>query len=272
MAADATVLLRPQKLYAGYVFDLDGTVYLGDDVLPTAPETIAALRGHGRRVVFFSNNATKTRREYAAKLTRLGIPASEDDVLLSTSVLLELLRATAPGARVFPIGEAPLQAALRDAGFPLEDHPARIDVVVASFDRAFAYPKLQTAFDAIRAGARLVATNADRYCPVPGGGEPDAAAVIAAIEACTGVPCEAVAGKPSRHAADAVLRMLGVPASECLVAGDRLETDIALGLDAGMSAALTLTGATAVETLDSSPVRPTYVIESLADLLPGSAG
>src|SRR5204862_6866279 len=101
-------------------------------------------------------------------------------------------------AGLFGVGEEPRKQGLRAAGFQFSETAGEIDIVVASFDRTFVYQKLQIAFDAIRAGARLVATNPDRYCPVPGGGgEPDCAAVIAAIEACTGVKCEAITGKPS---------------------------------------------------------------------------
>ena len=105
-------------------------------------------------------------------------------------------------------------------------------------------------------------------CPVPGGGEPDAAAIIAAIEACTDTKVEAVVGKPSQYMAAAVLDLLGIQAQECLIIGDRLETDVLLGLNAGMSAALTLTGATDELTLRESPIKPTYVLRQLAELVP----
>ncbi len=258
----------PDRLFRGYLFDLDGTVYLGDALLPTVGATIARLRGDGRRTVFLSNNPTHTRAFYAEKLTRLGLPTPIDDILVSTQALVELLLDRVPGARLFVIGEAPLAAELRDAGFRLVERAAETDAVVASFDRTFAYWKLQVAFDAIRAGARFFATNGDRFCPVPGGGEPDAASVIAAIEACTGATCEAIAGKPSPHMMAAALRIVGLPAEECLMTGDRLETDVRMGLEAGMPAALVLTGATAASALEASPVRPTYVLHQLADLLP----
>jgi len=260
---------RPDRLYRGYVFDLDGTVYLGDALLPTAGATIARLRALGCRTVFLSNNPTHPPGDYARKLTRLGLPTTVDDILVSTQVLVSFLLERMPGARVFVIGEEPLVHALAAAGFEVVADAARTDAVIASFDRTFAYPKLQVAFDAIRAGARFFATNGDRFCPVPGGGEPDAAAVIAAVEACTGVACEAIVGKPSRHTSDAVLRMLDLPPAECLVTGDRLETDVRMGLDAGMAAAITLTGATTAAMVASSPIVPTYVLDLLADLLPG---
>lgn len=113
-----------------------------------------------------------------------------------------------------------------------------------------------------------LATNGDRYCPVPGGGEPDASAIIAAIEACTLVRCEAIAGKPSRHTIDAALDLVGLTAADCIMTGDRLETDVTMGLDAGMSVALTFTGATTPEMVAASPILPTYVLDRLADLLP----
>jgi NagD protein len=258
----------PDRLYRGYVFDLDGTVYLGDALLPTAGETIARLRALGCRTIFLSNNPTHPPEDYAAKLTRLGLPTVVEDVLVSTQVLVSFLRERMPGARLFVIGEGPLVRALDAAGFEVVGDAARTDAVIASFDRTFAYPKLQVAFDAIRAGARFFATNGDRYCPVPGGGEPDAAAVIAAVEACTGVACEAIVGKPSRYTSDAVLAMLGLPPGECLMTGDRLETDVRMGLDAGMAAAITLTGATTADAVARSSIIPTFVVERLADLLP----
>ncbi len=259
---------RPDRLFRGYVFDLDGTVYLGDALLPTAGETITRLRDLGCRTVFLSNNPTHPADDYAAKLTWLGLPTDVSDILVSTQVLVRFLQERMPGARLLVLGEMPLVNALVAGGFEVTDRAAGTDAVIASFDRTFAYPKLQAAFDAIRAGARFFATNGDRFCPVPGGGQPDAASVIAAVEACTGVPCEAIVGKPSRHTSEAVLAMLDLPPADCLMTGDRLETDVRMGLDAGMSAAIALTGATTADMVTISSIRPTYVVERLADLIP----
>lgn len=264
---------RPLSLYDAYVFDLDGTVYLGDALLPTAGETIVTLRNLGRRTVFLSNNPTHSRADYAAKLTRLGLLTSSADVINSTVVMVDFLkrlyaRSDSGAPRLFVVGEEPLMVELGAAGFELCEDPGRVDAVIASFDRTFVYRKLQIAFDAIRAGARFFATNADRFCPVPGGGEPDAAAIIAAIEACTGARVEAVVGKPSRHMIQAILALLDLPAERCIITGDRLETDVQMGLSSGMAAALTLTGATGEASLASSPIQPTYVLRQLADLLP----
>lgn len=266
MGASSTRI--PTQLYDAYIFDLDGTVYLGQALLPTAGETIAELRQRGCRTVFLSNNSTHTRHDYAAKLTRLGLPTPAEDIINSSVVMVDFLRRHLPGGRLFVVGEEPLCQELRAAGFELTDDARRVDAVIASFDRTFVYRKLQIAFDAIRAGARFFATNADRYCPVPGGGEPDAAAMIAAIEACTNTRVEAVVGKPSRYMLEAVLRLLSLPANCCIVVGDRLETDVRMGLEAGMATALTLTGATDEAALAPSPIQPTYVLHQLSDLLP----
>ncbi len=260
--------MLPSHLYNAYIFDLDGTVYLGEVLLPTAKETIIRLRELGKRTLFLSNNPTHTRESYAQKLTRLGLPTPVDDILNSSLVMVNFLKTHCPTARLFVLGEEPLMNDLRRAGFELVDNAESTDAVIASFDRTFVYHKLQVAFDAIRAGAHFYATNADRYCPVPGGGEPDAASIIAAIEACTSVSCEAVVGKPSRYTIDAVLNLVQLPASECVMTGDRLETDIKMGLNAGMSSALALTGATTEAMLALSDIKPTYVLRQLSDLLP----
>jgi NagD protein len=266
----STTLPTPPHLYDAYIFDLDGTVYLGEALLPTAGETISRLRALGRRTVFLSNNPTRTREDYAAKLTRLGLPTPVEDIINSSLVMADFLRRRLPGARLFVVGEEPLCQVLRAAGFELSDDPGRIDAVIASFDRTFVYRKLQIAFDAIRAGARFFATNADRYCPVPGGGEPDAAAIIAAIEACTNTKVEAVVGKPSPYMIEAILGLLDLSPDRCIITGDRLETDVAMGLAAGMAAALALTGATTEAALAQSAIQPTYVLHRLSDLLPGT--
>jgi ribonucleotide monophosphatase NagD (HAD superfamily) len=177
-----------------------------------------------------------------------------------------------PDATVFPIAEEPLVRALREAGVSLSDDPAEIDIVIASYDRTFDYRKLQIAFDALwfHKRARLVATNPDRYCPFPGGrGEPDAAAIVAAIEACTGVRCERHVGKPDPFMLETALEALGLPAERCIMTGDRLYTDIRMARDAGMPSALVLTGDTSADDLAAVPaaLRPTYVLSRVDELL-----
>lgn len=258
----------PQHYFAGYIFDLDGTVYLGDALLPTSGDTVMALRKHGSRTIFISNNPTHMRRHYADKLTRLGVATAVEDILTSSLVLVDFLQNRMPGARLFVLGEEPLCDELRRAGFELTNDARQVQAVIASFDRTFVYRKLQIAFDAIRAGARFFATNPDRYCPVPGGGEPDSASIIAAIEACTNTRVEAVVGKPSHYMIEAALKLMNLPAADCLMTGDRLETDVYMGDAAGMSTALMLTGTTSAAALAASAIQPTYILHQLGDLIP----
>jgi phosphoglycolate/pyridoxal phosphate phosphatase family enzyme len=257
-------------LFDGYIFDLDGTVYLGDKLLPGAGETILRLRELGRKVVFLSNNPTHTRQEYSDRLTRMGLPTPIEEVISSAQILVQWLVDEAPNSTVFPIAEQPLQDELLAHGFRFSEKPDEIEFVIASFDRTFNYHKLQVAFDAMRAGARLIATNADRYCPVPGGGQPDAAAIIAAIEASSSTKLEIVTGKPSAVAAQTVANMLKLPPERCIMTGDRLETDIEMGVKAGMHTALTLTGASTRDLIETLNIHPTYVINGLHELIEGA--
>jgi HAD superfamily hydrolase (TIGR01450 family) len=232
---------------------------------------VATLRRLERRLLFLSNNPTSTPETYAAKLTRLGIPVAPGEVLNTVTTMVRWLSEHHPGATVFPIAEAPLIEALCAAGFPLSEDPAAIDVVIASYDRGFDYRKLQIAFDALwfPRRARLVATNPDRYCPFPGGrGQPDAGAIVAAIEACTGVRCEAVTGKPDPYMLTSALAALDLPAADCLMTGDRLYTDIRMARDAGAVAVLTLTGETKRTDVEQCPQgqRPDLVITDLGEL------
>lgn len=265
---DATTGGPVERRFDGYVFDLDGTLYLGDALLPGAAETVLTLRARGSRTVFLTNKPLERPSDYAAKLTRLGIPTEAAEVVSSTDALLRYLRLSAAGTRLYPVAEPLLWDMLREDGWELTADPARIDVVVVSFDRTFDYAKLQIAFDAVRAGARIVATNPDAFCPVPGGGLPDCAAMLAAIEACTGARAEAIVGKPSPHMAATLLDRLALVPERTLLVGDRLATDMRMAIEAGMASALVLTGATNRADVERSLIRPRYLLESVADLVP----
>ncbi|MGA2530696.1 MAG: HAD-IIA family hydrolase [Acidimicrobiales bacterium] len=259
----------PNRVYPGYVFDLDGTVYLGDCLLPYAAETIGELRRRGSRVVYVTNKPLETASEYAAKLSRLGVPTARSDVVTSVDALVDYLRREHPDATLLAVAEASAIDELEDAGFCLTKVPSQAEVVVVSFDRTFDYEKLNAAFQAVRyGGATIVATNPDPYCPTPEGGIPDCAAMLAAIEACTGASAEAVVGKPSVHMARALLGRLGMRAEDVAVVGDRLLTDMAMARALNMTGILVLTGATRAENLLGAPVQPQYLIDSLSELVP----
>jgi HAD superfamily hydrolase (TIGR01450 family) len=263
----------PERLYEGYVFDLDGTIYLGDELLPGAKRLVLKLRELGKRVIFLSNNATKDPKMYAEKLGALGLKTPASEIVNTVLTMTEWLLGQHPEATVFPISEEPLKNALSEAGIRMSDNPEEIDIVVASYDRTFDYRKLQIAFDAIwfYRRAMLVTTNPDRYCPFPGGrGEPDAAAIVAAIEACTGAKCRVNVGKPDPIMLHTVMDLIGLEAKECVVSGDRLYTEIRMAKDAGMPSAIVLTGETTEEDLAAEPVEnlPDYTLERIDRLVP----
>jgi arabinose operon protein AraL len=252
----------------GFILDMDGTLYLSEHALPGAVETVAALRGRGFKVAFLSNKPLQPGSAYAAKLTQFGIPTRSDEVITSGYVLSRHLAEVAPGAGIFVIGEPPLLEEMRQAGLRLTENPTQIDYVVAAFDRTFDYRKWNIAFQAIKFhGAHFVATNPDRTCPVKGGEIPDCAGIIAALEATAGKQVEWIAGKPSPMMIQAASALLGVPLEQCLVVGDRLETDILMGREARARTAVVLTGVTRREHLATSPVQPDYVLEDIGGLL-----
>lgn len=264
---------RPQTVFDGYIFDLDGTIYLGNELLPGARGLIAAIRRLDRQVLFLSNNPTHEIDWYVDHLKRLGIMADRSEILTSVATMTDWLVRFHPNSIVFPISEEPLKRSLRAAGICMSDDPANIDIVIASYDRTFDYRKLQIAFDAIHVHerARLVTTNPDRFCPFPGGrGEPDAAAIVGAIEGCTGVRCEWNTGKPDPFMLDAALARLDLAAAQCVMTGDRLMTDIRMAIDAGMASALVLTGETTRAMLADIPAdtRPTWVLDRIEHVLP----
>lgn len=272
LASETTVVHRPQRRFRGYAFDLDGTVYLGDALLPGARETIEDIRENDGRVVFVTNKPLESAADYAAKLSRLGIPATPSDVVTALDSVLLYLGERHPQARLLPIAEPLVETMFAEAGWTIVHDPAQAEVVVVSFDRTFDYAKLEAAYRAVlHHGATIVATNPDPYCPTPEGGLPDCAAMLAAIEACTSTRAEAVLGKPSAVMGRALLERLGTAPEDAALVGDRLSTDVAMGQRVGMAGVLVLSGATKASALADSEVHPDYVVEGIHRLLPDQA-
>lgn len=248
----------------GIIFDLDGTLYCDDQPIPGAAETVEWVRRRGHPIVFMTN-AIESAAEHADKLERVGVRVAASEIVNSTLILVEHLRREMPSARVYPMGDPPLMEQL-GRHFSFSQNPAEIDVVVVGTDCAFDYRSLCIGCEALSRGARFWATHADPVWPTPGGLVPDAGTIIAALETATGRRIELVAGKPSTLAAQAALDRLGRPARDCVVVGDNLKSDIALGRRAGMTTALVLTGVTSRSGLGIGSIQPDHVLASVVEL------
>lgn len=252
----------------GFIFDLDGTVYLGDKLIDGAVEAIQTLRDRGDKVVFLSNKPIATRQSYAHKLTKMGIPTSLDDVLNSSLIVARYLQKVCkPTDKVLVIGEEPIRDELREHGITMSENPLDVQYVVLSWDRNFTYDRLNDLYQAAIRGAVVIASNPDRTCPLEDGQIPDTGALIGALEGATGQPIDLVVGKPSPIAAEAAVEHLGLDYSACYMVGDRLETDIKMGNDTGMNSVLVLTGISTAEMAETSEHRPRYVLNSIKEIV-----
>ena len=252
--------------YEAAVLDLDGTVYLGDSLIAGVDSGIRTLRESVGPVRFLTNKAIARRRDYCEKLDRLGIDAELSHVINSGWVTAQYVSDRYPGAEAFVIGEDPLLDEFHDAGVETTtDTPG--DLVVASMDREFDYDDLDVALRTLDAeGASFLATNPDRTCPTESGAVPDAAGMIGAIEGVTGQTVDEVLGKPSPRMIETTVEEVGVDPTDCLMVGDRIETDILMGERAGMTTVLVLSGVTDREMIPDAAADPDYVLESLAEI------
>lgn len=255
------------RLADGYdpiLFDLDGVLFRGPEVVPGGPEALAALRRDGHRLAFVTNNSARTPEAVAAMLGELGYEADPAEIVTSALVAAELVAARGYW-RAFVIGEEGVRRALTEAGVEVVDgEPERTDCVVVGWDRAVTYAKLRRACLLVQRGAALVATNDDRAYPAPDGLWPGAGALLAVITTTTGAEPEVV-GKPYPPLFEAAVRRVGD--GRPLVVGDRLETDIAGANALGWDSVLVLSGVTEVERLAASDIRPTYVVADVRALL-----
>jgi arabinose operon protein AraL len=261
----------------GYVFDLDGTVYLGEQALPGAAALMAALRRQDKKCVFITNKPLAPRDEYARKLTHLGIPTYPQDVITSGYVLGRTLAATQPDLALYVVGEENLKKELLSHNLNIlaelidQDEKevidaSAIDAVIVAFDRTLDYRKINTAYQAIINGSRFYATNSDKTCPMPGGGIPDAGGTIALLEHLSNRKVELIAGKPSEVMMQTAIQYLELSPEKCLLVGDRLETDIRMGKQAGMYAAVVLSGASSREQAMQAVPAPDHIFEHIGEI------
>ncbi len=249
--------------YEAFLFDLDGVIYRGSAAIPEAPVAIRRLREMGKRVAFVTNNSARTPEEVAAVLASVGVPA--DPAEIETSALATASLLAARGVReVFVVGEEGIRRALLDQGIALAGADATVtDVVVVGWDRSVDYAKLRTASVLVERGAAFVATNADASFPAADGDWPGAGALLAAIEATTGVRAEVI-GKPNPPVLLAAWER--VAKGHPLLVGDRLDTDIAGAARVGWDSLLVLTGISRAEDVQGALAAPTYVGADLSAL------
>jgi 4-nitrophenyl phosphatase len=252
--------------YRGAVVDVDGTLVRGGDGLPGAADAVSTLREAEITPLLFSNNPTQPPEHYVERLAASGITIDAEEVLTSALVTAEFLEAEHAGRDVFIVGEAYLRELLEERGFEVRDDPDAADVVVASIDREFDYETLTEAFWALEDGASFVGTDPDVTIPVHERLVPGSGAILKAIAGVAGRDPDHILGKPSADAGQAVLSHLDVSPEECLVVGDRLDTDIALGKRIGATTVLVRSGVTTTADLAESDVTPDYVLDSVREI------
>lgn len=250
-----------------FVVDLDGVVYLLNTPISENVEFLRRARLKGFRLAFLTNNTFLTREGYMAKLRGMGVEAEIEEVFSSAFVTAGYLQREKPKARVYAVGEQGLKEELRRAGLRVLSRfsPKGADFVVVGLDRRFTFQKMKTALDFLVKGAQLVGTNPDPTYPTEDGVIPGAGAILAGLERASG--CKArVIGKPSPDILLFVLDALGFQPEETAIIGDRIDTDVVLGKNCGVSTILVLTGVARREEVLTSPVKPDAVVETLQEL------
>jgi len=247
------------------LLDMDGVLYRGRQVIPDAPAFVQGLEQAGIRYLMVTNNSSRPARKVAEQLAQMGLLVRSKDILTSAEATAIYMTAHAPaGSRVYVIGGPGLQEAMHDAGFVVTE--ASPDYVIVGIDRQLTYDKLRIGCMAIRRGAKFIASNPDRTFPAEEGIVPGAGAIVAALEACTDVAPQVI-GKPARPILDIALARLGAEPARTAVVGDRLDTDILGGINAGLTTILVLTGVSTREELARSPYQPDYVFDDLTTLV-----
>lgn len=267
---NATESFDKLRALKGLIVDMDGVLWHGDQPLPGFHEFFQALRQRGTRFVLATNNNTQTPEGFAQKCARLGVEVSPDEVVNATIATIHYLKQHyPPGTRLYVIGELPLKNLLAGAGYTLADE--NVAAVVAAMDRNLNYEMIKRATLLIRAGADFIGPNPDKSYPTPEGIVPGSGMVLAAIEASSDRR-PIIMGKPETPIFEIALDRMGLRRDEAASVGDRLDTDIAGGLRAGLTAVLMLSGITRREDLQSSPVKPTWIFENLLEMVQALEG
>lgn len=247
----------------GFLIDMDGVIYRGSELIPGADHFIHRLRSLDIPFLFLTNNSQRTRRDVATKLRRMGIEADESHIFTCAMATARFLTRQKPGGTAFVIGEGGLLNALHSNGYSIVDHDP--DYVVVGEGRTLNCELVEAAVSMILGGAKLIATNLDPNCPTANGTRPGCGAIVALLEAATGVKAFSV-GKPSPVMMRGARKELGLSTAETTVIGDTMETDILGGVQMGYRSVLVLSGGTRRDDLAHYAYQPDIVAQSIADL------
>jgi NagD protein len=263
-APEPTVTHRPEATQWSYLMDMDGVLVHEDHIIPGADEFIAELNTRGTNYVVVTNNPIYTRRDLRARLLATGLDIAEDRIWTSALATAKFLHSQRPDGSAYVIGEVGLTTAMHEAGYILTDRDP--DYVVLGETRTYSFEAITTAIRLIDKGARFVATNPDATGPSRQGLLPAAGAVAALIEKATGKKPYFV-GKPNPLMMRSALRAIGAHSESTLMVGDRMDTDVIAGLEAGLATILVMTGISTRESIELYPFRPSLVIDSVAELV-----
>ncbi|MBN2851213.1 MAG: HAD-IIA family hydrolase [Clostridia bacterium] len=247
-----------------FVLDMDGTFYLDSTLIDGALEFLDSAVEKGYDFLFFTNNSSKSLDDYEKKLKKLQVPATRDKIFSSGDVTISFLNSERKNKKVYVIGTMSLVKGFENSGIELDDqHP---DIVVLGFDTSLTYEKIEKGCRFIRNGAEFIATHPDANCPTENGLVPDTGSMIEMFKTSTGIS-PVIMGKPFHYTVEAIEKKTGYMKHEIICVGDRLNTDIALGVNHGMTSVLVMTGATTEEILSLSAIQPTMVLPSIKDLI-----
>ena len=247
----------------GFLIDMDGVIYRGHDLIPGADRFIAELLLRGIPFRFLTNNSQRTRRDVVTRLHRMGISVTEEHVFTCAMATARYLASQKPNGTAFVIGEGGLLHALHRNGYSIVDHAP--DYVVVGEGRTFNCEMIDRAVSMVAAGAKLIATNLDPSCPVPGGIRPGCGAIVSVIEKATGVSAFSL-GKPNPIMMRMARKEMGLSTDETTMIGDTMETDILGGIQLGYRTILVLSGGTRRDDLRRYAYQPTHVVDSIAEI------
>ncbi len=263
MQQELSAALGRKKLY---LLDMDGTLYLGDRLFDDTLPFLQALKDHGARPVYLTNNSSRGVQAYVDKLARLGIQAGVEDFFTSTDATCAWLRRRYDGTGIYALGTASFRAQLAAEGFPVRDSLTDdIDCLLLGYDTELTYQKMVDACILINRGVLYLATNPDMVCPTEFGYVPDCGSLAQALEHATG-RLPTVIGKPQPQMALLAMEKYGCTREETILVGDRLYTDIACGVSAGIDTVLVFSGEARPEDLLKSAVKPTFTAAGVGDL------